>query len=430
MNFTLKTSIRLWLCLATMFCCFLEVRANTNEEDLIPNLQNASTFVRVDSARGFYDRLIKHSDSLTAETLLNGLLLFAKEKNYRDIECYTYSLMASKWARTRSPNLRSDEFHKKSVAMAQTYGLKELAVLLRFSFGLYQLNSKRIADGIYEMLVAREIAGQIGAENIPFYGEHLYHLGRAYYDLGDLIEAHPIIEESVNYGFLHSFYLMQAHNTLAVIDAKRGKFKEAIMHNLHAQNTEEFEHNIFWQALLQSNLGRYYLDQKMPDSARYFGIKGLETIKSLREISRDNINLKAMLLVTLVNASEKLNIAEAEKWLAQLRPLLPEVTEVAICRKIARIQADYLAGRGEKEAAILFYQQAMIFGDSLRAQENRNAEFSAQTRSEVERKVALKQEKERADKAYASLKFFSITGIAALSFAIVAMLVFQYRKRS
>lgn len=319
---------------------------------------------RVDSALVYYDREIKRADTTVAEDALLKLLNTAQKEDWPEVECLTYSLLGNKWARVNYKHPKAEANHMKAIAMAKELDLANMQALLLFRYGLYKYSGKDIPQGLVQMLMAEELAQTLPPGSVPYYGEHLYHCGRALYDISDRKRATALIAKGLNFPFQRSYYKLQAYNTLGLCYYRDGLNADAIKCFRQALQVMDPVEDQYWFCLLNKNIGDAYDQQDMTDSALVYYQLAYDGRHSIQDPTLQGGMTFITSLCLARTLGQDVHGKQFEKYLDEAQRHIRYAEGTKYPMQLISLQASWATKQGKTALAQAYWDRYQVISDS------------------------------------------------------------------
>lgn len=340
----------------------------------------------IDEITSFYINDVKFADTTTAFKKLASLEAWALANENFGVEALTKACKADKLQRDFGESSKAQALFDKALLIAQKSGDPTIIASLKFKRGLSEYSFSHLAKGIALMAEANELVVEKGLQTLlPYYGEHLYNLGRAFYDVGDLQRAKPFLVNSLKYEFKRPFYRMQAFNTLALMYSRLNKTDSALQNFNATMHEAIILNNIFWQALTETNLGNLFQKNGQKDSSYIRWSRALNLLKLLKvDINYHNLAFEIRLNI-FKNHSEK--ITDLQEFIRVLDQGQYQSNNMRLRVNYFEAKAQYFKSLNKLSESVLAYDSAMKLTKLLALKTNEEVSEIEKNRIDTEKEL-------------------------------------------
>ncbi len=364
-----------------LFIIFFSVNASAGIFDTLKNIKPSD---RINVAEQIYQAQLRLVDSTYAINEINNLILMAGKTNDHSLECFGWSLLADRLARTRGFNDESTSLHFKAIGLAIKYELPLLQGICSYKAGRYFYSFKKFPSAFEYLLKADAIFKDQGYSKSPLAGSFLYFMANIYFETGDLDNAAHFYMQSLSIPGATVYQLKQTNNTLGVIALRKNDYPRALVYMQKVLAIADADKDSTWKGIISGNIGSVYFKLNNFQQAISYLQTGYRLNLAHNEWSNavDNISFLVKIYLSQNNTAAAATLLKAGEGLIQKDSSLKNR------RNLYEVMAMYNEKTLHPAEALEYWKKQQQANDSINLLANAGNYNTIQQKVETEKHLA------------------------------------------
>lgn len=336
---------------------------------------------RITKSLDVYNKEVRNKDSVFAITSINQLIHIAQQLDDRSLQCFSISLLADQYARSRALNELSTQLHLDAIHKSEEFGLPVLTAMCNYRMGRYYYNFKNYPLAFEYLLRADNMFREHGYKEVPDMAEILFFMGSIYYESADYEKAETYLQRIQLLPVISDYVQKQSLNTLALIKRQNGDTAQALIYFEKTLAISQQQKDTTWIGICYSNIGTLYFYSGRYAEAYPLLQQGGVIGAAHKQWGDAYTNL---LLLARINIMQH-RLKEAQQKIDSAIYMHAHYSTLNGRKYLYETQALYYEATGEQQKALNIQRRLLALKDSLVVSKDQQAYKKILVRMETEK---------------------------------------------